>query len=177
VVPEAVIEQGEHGDRPSGEGWFVLNARDSQWVHSDEMGSAVLFEGDSKFQEIGVNIQVLNPGQPNCMYHGEECEENFLVLAGECLLLIEGEQRPLKAWDFVHCPPWTEHVFVGAGNGPCAVLMIGTRGRGEGIIYPVSELALGHGAGVEQETSEPEQAYARFGGLRPGRAPSDALPG
>ncbi len=101
-------------------------------------------------------------GQSNCMYHGEATQEDFLILAGECLLLVEGEERPLKAWDFVHCPAWTEHVFVGAGSGPCAILMIGSRVKEDAIIYPVSEVAQKHGAGVEQETTEPREAYARF---------------
>ena len=80
---------------------------------------------------IGINIQVLQPGEPNCMYHGETGQEDFLVLSGECLLLIEGEERPLKQWDFVHSPPWTEHVFVGAGDGPCVILMVGARPENE----------------------------------------------
>jgi uncharacterized cupin superfamily protein len=95
------------------------------------------------------------------MYHGEEEQEDFLVLAGECLLLIEGEERPLKAWDFVHCPSGTEHVFVGAGTGPCAVLAVGSRSGG-GVVYPASELAQRHGAGVPVETRKPEEAYADF---------------
>ena len=90
-------------------------------------------------------------------------QEDFLVLSGECLLLIEGEERRLKAWDFVHCPNWTEHIFVGAGNGPCLVLGVGARRKGRGIRYPVNALALKYGAGVEIETSDPKEAYARFG--------------
>jgi quercetin dioxygenase-like cupin family protein len=95
------------------------------------------------------------------MYHGEDEQENFLVLSGECLLLIEGEERPLKQWDFVHCPPWTEHVFVGAGNGPCTVLAVGTR-TGDGVVYPESELAQRHRAGVERETRVGKEAYEGY---------------
>ncbi|MCI0636052.1 MAG: cupin domain-containing protein, partial [Actinobacteria bacterium] len=146
TVPEAKLNPTEHGLVPEGEGWFVVNAREARWWHSDELGRAVLFEGEPRFAEVGVNIQVLQPGQPNCMYHGEDCQENFLVLSGECLLLIEGEERPLRAWDFVHCPPWTEHVFVGAGLGPCAILMVGRR-PDDAVRYPVAEVALRHGAG------------------------------
>jgi uncharacterized cupin superfamily protein len=93
------------------------------------------------------------------MYHRENEQEDFLVLAGECLLLVEGQERHLHQWDFVHCPPWTEHVLVGAGDGPCAVLALGARTGGD-IVYPVSELALRHGAGVERETPNPQEAYA-----------------
>jgi uncharacterized cupin superfamily protein len=102
---------------------------------------------------------VLEPGQAACYYHGEDEQEDFLVLSGECLLLIEGQERRLGAWDFVHCPQWTEHVFVGAGDGLCAVLAVGTRSDGD-VIYPASELARRHRAGVEHETRAPEEAYA-----------------
>ena len=156
------MEDGPGGKAPAGDGWFVVNARDSRWVHHDELGSAVEFEShDHRFPHYGVDIQVLQPGQPNCMYHGENIQEDFLVLSGECLLLVEGEERPLKAWDFVHCPDWTEHVFVGAGDGPCVVLMVGARPDTE-VIYPVADVALRHGAGVERETPSPDEAYAPY---------------
>jgi len=112
------------------------------------------------------------------MYHGEVTQEDFLILAGECLLLVEGEERLLKAWDFVHCPAWTEHVFVGAGSGPCAILMIGARAGGEDghVRYPVAEVAQKHGAGVEQETTKPAEAYARFPKWKRGRLAAVGLP-
>jgi uncharacterized cupin superfamily protein len=165
MIPEATMAQTEAGLVPEGEGWFVVNAREARWWHTDELGRAVLFEGEPRFAEIGINIQVLEPGQPNCMYHGEGAQEDFLVLSGECLLLVEGEERRLKAWDFVHCPPWTEHVFVGAGPGACAILMIGKRPE-TGLRYPVVDVALRHGAGVEKETDKGSEAYARFGEMR-----------
>ncbi len=161
MIPEASYARTETGIVPEGEGWFVVNARDARWYTGD-FGFFTRFEGKSaRFEALGVNIGVLEPGEPSSMYHGENEQEDFLVLAGECLLLIEGEERSLRAWDFVHCPPWTEHVFVGAGNGPCAILAVGTRTTGE-VIYPESELARRHGAGVESATSDPGQAYARF---------------
>lgn len=161
MVPEARLESTEHGLVPQGEGWFVLNARDALWKESD-FGPYTRFEGEARFPQIGLNIGVLQPGQPSCMYHGEGAQENFLVLSGSCLLLIEGEERPLRAWDFVHCPAWAEHVLVGAGDGPCVVLAVGAR-PDDGVIYPASELAQRHGAGVERETREPAEAYASFG--------------
>ncbi len=161
-VREARMERDADGVQASGPGWYVVNARDARWWHHDELGSAVTFEGDERFPHFGINIQVLKPGEPNCMYHGEEAQEDFLVLAGECLLLIEGEERPLRQWDFIHCPPWAEHVFVGAGDGPCVILMVGARNAGDGLIYPVNETARRHDAGVEHETDTGEVAYARF---------------
>ncbi len=161
TVPEAPLQPADGGLVPGGEGWFVLNARDARWS-GGELGVYTPFEGETRFPGLGINISVLEPGQPSCMYHGEDAQEDFLVLAGECLLLIEGQERRLRAWDFVHCPAWTEHVFVGAGEGHCAILAVGVRVSEEDVVYPVSELAQRHGAGVEQETRDPGEAYARF---------------
>jgi uncharacterized cupin superfamily protein len=179
-VPEAPLEERDGGLVPTGPGWFVVNAREAQWIFTDEMGSAVVFEGreeGARFPQVGINIQVLRPGQPNCMYHGENAQEAFLVLSGEPVLIIEGEERQLRPWDFVHCPPWAEHVFVGAGDGPSAILMIGARPETEELIYPRNEAALRHGAGVEQDTPNAEEAYARFERPAPGPYRDGALPG
>lgn len=178
MVPEAPLEQDEAGRSPAGEGWFVLNARDARWLDFGELGLACFFEGKrARFDQLGINLNILQPGEPNCMYHGEDDQEDFLVLSGECLLIVEGEERRLGAWDFVHCPPWTEHAFVGAGDEPCLLLAVGSRTRteGSGIRYPVNEAALRHGAGVETETSDPDEAYARFAAPRPVPCP-DELP-
>jgi uncharacterized cupin superfamily protein len=177
MADEAQLEQSANGVVPNGEGWFVVNARESRWWHHDTFGSAVTFEGEARFPDFGINIQVLEPGEPNCMYHGENAQEDFLVLAGECLLLVEGEERPLRQWDFVHCPPWTQHIFVGAGEGSCAILMIGARTREKHIVYPESELARRHGGGVKSETSSPAEAYAPFPHWRAARPEGwDELP-
>ena len=177
MVPQARLAQTDEGLVPESEGWFVLNARDARWWRHDTFGAAVVFEGDDvRFPELGINIQVLAPGQPNCMYHGENAQEDFLVLYGECLLLVEGEERPLKQWDFVHCPAWTEHVFVGAGDGPCAVLMVGSRPKEEELLYPAADVARRHGAAVEEETRSGREAYAAFPRSIPVRYPDDALP-
>lgn len=160
--PEAPLNRTEIGAAvPAGGGWFVLNAADARWLDGP-LGAYPRFEGEARFPQLGFNISVLAPGQPACMYHGEDEQEDFLVLAGECLLLIEGRERPLHAWDFVHCPPWTEHVFVGAGNGPCTILAVGTRLR-DAVVYPASELAQRHGAGVARGTRDPAEAYAELG--------------
>jgi uncharacterized cupin superfamily protein len=160
MVPEAQLTPTDGGHVPAGEGWFVLNARDAKWLDG-HWGAYTRFEGpgDARFKQIGLNIGVLSPGQAACYYHGENEQEDFLVLQGECLLLIEGVERPLRQWDFVHCPPWAEHVFVGAGDGPCTLLAIGSRSS-DGVVYPRSELALKHKAGVERETRDADEAYA-----------------
>jgi uncharacterized cupin superfamily protein len=174
VVAEAPLEKTEAGLVPAGEGWFVLNARDARWFASDGLGFFCPFEGESaRFVQLGVNLNILPPGEPGSLHHAEEAQEDFLVLAGECLLLVEGQERLLQAWDFVHCPPWTEHVFVGTGNGPCLLLATGARRQGKAIRYPVDEVALKHGAGVDKETADPKEAYARFGDDRPVSSPSE----
>jgi uncharacterized cupin superfamily protein len=176
MVQEAELAQTGDGLAAQGDGWFVVNAREARWRHGDVFGSSCNFEGDAHFSGLGINIRVLNPGQPNCMYHAENGQEDFLVLAGECLLLVEGTERPLKQWDFVHCPAWTEHVFVGAGSGPCVILMVGARPETEELLYPVVDVARKHDAGVEQETTSGDEAYAAFsipptGPYRPGLLP------
>ena len=163
AVPEAQLKKTDAGLIPQGEGWFVLNARDASWIRSEERGQDTDFEGGQEWAELGFRIHVLMPGQRNGMYHGESGQEGFLVVAGECVLVIEGDERRLKAWDFVHCPPWTRHVFVGAGRGPCVIVMTGSRVGGFEVLYPVSEVAAKHDASVLEETSKPDEAYARFG--------------
>ena len=179
MVEEARLGTLEGGRYPETEGWFVLNTREALWWQSEKAGRYVRFEGKeaARFPEFGINIHVLAPGEPNCMYHGEDVQEDFLVLSGECLLLVEGEERRLRAWDFVHCPAWTEHVFIGAGDGPCAILMVGSRKRDDPVRYPVSELAKRHGASVEKETTDPREAYAGWGELEPVPYREGDLPG
>ena len=130
-MKEARLQETEHGLVPEGEGWFVLNTMEAAWAESAEFGRYTRWEGkgDARFPEVGINIGVMQPGQPACMYHGEDAQENFLVLAGEGILIIEGEERPLRAWDFVHCPAWAKHVIVAAGSEPLVVLAVGARNR------------------------------------------------
>jgi uncharacterized cupin superfamily protein len=166
MVPEAPLEQTETGLVPAGDGWFVLNAREARWRHREGRGERLPFEGDAApFPQVGISLFVLAPGEPIGMYHWEADQEDFLVLSGEALLIIEGEERPLRQWDFVHCPAETNHMIVGAGEAPCAVLAVGARehqgGAGWGG-YTVEPAALRHGAGVEEETTDAERAYARF---------------
>jgi uncharacterized cupin superfamily protein len=170
VVPEAELVSTERGLVPKGEGWFVLNARETQWWRREGRGAlcefeGAGFEGAADFHQLGINLTVLGPGEPMSMYHWEADQEDFLVLSGEALLIVEGEERPLLRWDLAHCPAGTKHTIVGAGDRPCVVLAVGARNRSTGDDwggYTVDEIALRHGAGVERETTEPPQAYARF---------------
>jgi uncharacterized cupin superfamily protein len=173
---EARLVEHEGGLVAEGEGWFVVNAAQAPWWRSDDRGASCYFEGEHDFPEVGIRLKALWPGQPNGMYHFEGAQEDFLVLAGECLLLIEGEERLLQPWDFVHCPAGTEHIFVGAGEEPCLILMVGARGGEETVTYPVSELARRYGASVERATSDPEQAYARSSSGETGPVPTSVLP-
>lgn len=160
MTEEAQLEKKEGGYTPKSEGWFILHASEAPWVRSKRFGVICNFQGDTPFPQIGVNIHVVQPGQPACLYHREDAQEDFFVLSGECILLIEGEERRLKAGHFVHCPPGTTHVFVGAGEGPCAIFMMGYRPPEKRLCYPVSKLAAKHGASVQTETTNPQEAYA-----------------
>ena len=168
-VPEIVPRETKHGLVADGDGWFVINAGESRWNDTGPFGFYCNFEGKRRFKQLGLNLNVLEPGQAIGLYHRERAQEDFLVLAGECLLLVEGQERRLHAWDFVHCPAGTGHVIVGAGEGPCLVLAVGARERSTGAdwgAYTVDAAALRHGAGVERETTDPAEAYARFGSSR-----------
>lgn len=175
MVTESELVATEHGRVPKGQGWFILNAREAQWW--ERTGRGVLcefegagFEGAADFEQVGVNLTVLAPGEPMAMYHREHDQEDFLLLSGEALAIVEGEERRMRRWDFLHCPPGTNHVIVGAGNEPCLVLAVGARDRSTGPdwgAYTVDAAAQCHGAGVEHETTDAKEAYARFppGGL------------
>jgi uncharacterized cupin superfamily protein len=181
MVDEARLEDVGSGLAPVSPGWFVVNVTEAAWLCHDAFGGRCVFESTGRvlaerpdlepqhFDQLGYTLAVLEPGKPSGMYHAESSQEDFLVLMGECLLLIEEEERPLRAWDFVHCPPGTRHAFVGTGDGPCVILMTGARREGDTIVYPVSEAARARGAGVETQTPSPSEAYARFGHWRLGR--------
>jgi uncharacterized cupin superfamily protein len=173
-VPEARLEESGSGLAPASDGWFVVNVRDAEWWSADTRGARCAFEseyGDApvEFPQLGINVTVLEPGQTS-LYHAEENQEAFLVVSGECSLLVEGEERRLRPWDFFHSPPWTEHAFVGAGDEPCVIVMVGSR-TGPGVRYPASELAARHGASVAEETSDWRKAYANVEPFRRERPP------
>src|SRR5215218_7197035 len=178
---EARLETAGSGLVPVGPGWFVVNVAEAAWVRYDAFGGRCVFEASERvlqerhdleprhFDQLGFTLAVLEPGKPTGMYHAESGQEDFLVLAGECLLLIEEEERPLRAWDFVHCPPGTRHTFVGTGEGPCVIFMTGARREGGTIVYPVWGTARARDAGVDTETPRPSEAYAPFPSWRLGR--------
>jgi uncharacterized cupin superfamily protein len=144
-------------------GWFVRNMRDAEWRHAPGRGAVCVvgddFEGEREFEQLGVNPFVLEPGDPMSLYHWEADQEDFLVVSGEAVLIIEGEERQLRAWDFVHCPPNTKHVIIGAGSGPCLVIAVGGRER-DRLGFPVDDVARRHGASVEKDTTDGGEAYA-----------------
>ena len=171
----AQLEDFGSGLAPVTEGWFVVNVRDAEWFFAETRGARCAFEneyGDTpiEFAQLGINVTVLTSGQTT-LYHGEASQEAFLVLAGECTLVVENEERRLGPWDFFHAPPWTEHAFVGAGDEPCVILMVGARSD-PGVRYPVSERAALHGASVAEATSGWRQAYATVEWFRRERPPS-----
>jgi uncharacterized cupin superfamily protein len=181
MVEEARLDDAGSGLTPVSPGWFVVNVADAAWLRNDAFGGRCVFESSRRvladrpdaepqmFADTGFTLAVLEPGKPSGMYHAESAQEDFLVLAGSCLLLIEDDELRLRAWDFVHCPAGTRHTFVGTGDGPCAIFMTGARREGKTLLYPVAEHALARGAGVGTETNDPMEAYASFGHWHLGR--------
>jgi uncharacterized cupin superfamily protein len=170
VVPESKLEPSEHGLVPHGRGWFVLNMRAAEWRHVEGRGAVCVlgddFEGERRFEQLGVNAFVLRPGEPMAMYHREADQEDFLVVAGEAVLVVEGKERHLHPWDFVHCPQHTSHVIVGSGTGPCLVIAVGAREH-DSLDFPVDDTAKRHGASVDEATTDGGAAYAGVPGRRP----------
>lgn len=164
-VEEARSEETPYGRYVTSDGWFVLNLAGALAVRNAEKGGAVypLEAREARFRDFGVNVRVFSPGEPNALYHAETGQEGFLVLSGECTLVVEEQERTLRQWDYFHCPSETRHVLVG-GDEPCVVLMIGARPETETLHYPVSDVAAKYGASVAEETYEPDEAYADWPG-------------
>jgi uncharacterized cupin superfamily protein len=186
VVPEARLEETEAGLVPAGAGWFVMNVRDARWFHKPGQGDSVPltgsdeFEAETYFSMLGMAIRVVGPGEPSGTYHWETEQEDFLVLSGEGLLIVEGQERKLRQWDFVHCPPETRHAFVGAGEGPCVFLAVSSRQfqkDGPWGYYCVDETAARYNASSPEETQDGGIAYARFAPDQETRYPGGLLPG
>ncbi len=147
--------------KPEGDGWFVVNVADAMSMGMNEAQYGFIFEGAPRsFPHFGINLRVLGPGKPAAVYHAESGQEAFLVLQGGCVLIVEEQERTLRQWDFVHCPPHTAHVIIGAGEGPCIVLMVGARNAGSELIYPASQTAATYGASAANDTTDPAEAYA-----------------
>jgi uncharacterized cupin superfamily protein len=164
-LPEAELAETLHGFVPHDDGWFVVNVGETVGYANAQAGTYQMFESpERRFPDFGIGIHVLWPGQPNARYHQEAAQEGFLVLSGECVVLVEEQERTLRAWDYFHCPGGTRHILVGAGDGPCAVLMVGSRPADNPIFYPVSEVASRHGASVAAPTTEPSEAYTDWPG-------------
>lgn len=160
-VEEAHVQETPYGRYVTSDGWFVHALTDALAVRFEQGGALYPLEPrEAPFRDLGVNVRVLWPGDANALYHHEDAQEGFLVLEGECLLIVEEQERPLRRLDYFHCPPGTRHVIVGAGDRPCVVLMIGARRAQETFGYPVSDVAAKYGASVSTETSNPDEAYA-----------------
>src|SRR4051794_592273 len=176
MVPEGPVQKTEDGLVPGSPGWVVVNAKEARWRKRPGRGYSLPLSGwsdeecETQFPQLGVNLIVLRPGEPLAMYHWEADTEGFLVIAGEPLLIIEGEERPLRQWDYVHCPPGTNHIIVGAGDAVSVVLAVSSRAHmatSEWGGYTADPAATRHGAGVDEDTTDADEAYARFPDSRP----------
>ena len=159
-MKEAELRETETGLVPEGKGWFVLNLRDASWTTLPGGGTWVGFGADGVQQQIGVGVHILPPGESPGRYHAESDQEGFLVLAGECVLIVEGEERRLRQWDYFHCPPGTAHITIGASEEPCAIFMLGARTPGKLLDYTPNDLAARHGASVTERVDNSKDAYA-----------------
>ena len=184
-MSEAKLERTEAGLVAASEGWFVMNAREARWIDQPGRGWNLpltgwnSYEAETYFPMLGMAIRVLEPGKPSGTYHWETEQEDFLVLHGEAILLVEGEERPLRQWDFVHCPPETKHAFAGAGDGPCVLLCASSRQfqkDGPWGYYCVDETAARYNASSPEETQDNSIAYGRFGERHPAPYPDGLLP-
>ena len=172
MVPEAALEQTDAGAVPAAPGWFVLNAREARWFRTPGLGYGLGLTGENEYEAeaffpmLGMSIRVMKPGEPSTTYHWETEQEDFLVLSGEAILIIEGQERSLRRWDFVHCPPEARHSFVGAGTGPCVLLCASSRQfqkDGPWGYYCSDPVAQRYNAAAPEDTQDTELAYARFG--------------
>lgn len=169
---EAKIEETPAGRLPADDGWFILNLAEIGWRAIPGNGTWCIFESpNAPSRTLGIGVHVLQPGEPPCMYHRESDQEGFLVIAGECLAIVEGQERRMRTWDYLHCPPETEHITIGAGAGPCAILMVGTRMPHGTTHYPAEPVAARHGAAVDTPTDDAKEAYAGRPQSEPARSP------
>jgi quercetin dioxygenase-like cupin family protein len=161
MANEARLEQTETGLIPADDGWFIANVADLRWETVPGGGAWCGFESpNAPSPLLGIGVHVLHPGDTPGYYHAESNQEGFLVLSGECIAIVEGEERRLRAWDYLHCPPGTAHITVGAGDEPCALLMVGTRSPDATIDYIVEPAAAEYGASVETASNSPREVYA-----------------
>jgi uncharacterized cupin superfamily protein len=186
MVGEAKLHDTDAGLVPASEGWFVMNARDARWFEWGRQGISLPltghdeYEAETFFGMLGMSIRVINPGQPSTVYHWETEQEDFLVLHGEAILIVEGQERPVRQWDFVHCPPETRHAFAGAGDRPCVLLCASSRQfqkDGTWGFYCADETAARYNADSPEDTQDGSIAYARFPEATPSRYREGSLPG
>jgi len=143
--------------------WLARNVRDLEWTENAMGAYCDLLQGDDDTaEEFAINLNVLGKGQPMAIYHHEPHQEGFLVLRGECELIVDGDSRPLRQWDYVHTARDVPHVIVGAGDEPALVLAVGGRVGGGDATYPPEALAARYGASTSDEL-DARAAYAQFG--------------
>ena len=169
MVTEARLERVASGLAPVTPGWFIVNTADAAWTYNEAYGGVCIFESDEfvlkdrpdltayEKPDAGFTIRVVPPGTPSTLYHAESVQEDFFILMGECVLIIEDQERHLRAWDFVHCPPMTAHAFVAKEPGPCVILATGNRRDDFDRLDRGSEVAHRYDAGPELDGTEHER--------------------
>jgi uncharacterized cupin superfamily protein len=169
---EARIERTEAGIVPADDGWFILNLAEIGWETVPGGGTWCSFESPAaRSPLLGIGVHVLPPGEAPGFYHAESNQEGFLVLSGECVAIVEGQERRMGPWDYLHCPPGTAHITIGTGDAPCAILMVGTRSPDQTVHYLPDPAAARHGAAVPVATDSAKEAYAQRPPFTPARSP------
>jgi uncharacterized cupin superfamily protein len=172
MTDKARMEPTETGLVPADDGWFIANVAELGWETVPGGGAWCGFGSPSAPSPVlGIGVHVLWPGDTPGYYHAESNQEGFLVLSGECIAVVEGEEHRMRAWDYLHCPPGTAHITVGAGDGPCALLMVGTRSPDRAIRYLVEPAAAKYGAAVETESDSPREVYKDRPPIAPAKSP------
>ena len=161
---EAEIETTPEGKVPADDGWYVLNLGEMAWETVPPYGAWLGFDA-------GIHVHVLQPGESNGYYHAEDAQEGFLVLSGECIAVIENEERRLRRWDYFRSPPGTAHITIGAGDEPCAILMFGAPDPQRKVSWIANETAAKYGASVERTTSVGTEVYGELSAPERVRAP------
>ena len=151
-MQEAQFETTPEGQVPADDGWFIRNLGELAW-------ETVPGFGVWRDLGVGLHIHVLQPGEAGGYYHAEEATEGFVVLSGECVAIVEGQERRMRRWDFLHSPPGTAHITVGAGDEPCAILMFGSPDPSRKVEWIANETAARHGASVAKTTGQAREAY------------------
>ena len=176
MVPEAELQETEQGRVATGDGWYVVNARDTRWYYVQGRGAFCDLEGDQDFTQLGINVMTLGPGEAMAMYHWEADQEDFLVVSGEALLDRRGRGAPAACLGLRALP--AEDEAHDRRRGSRVRRRRRRRARSTpsttrtGAATRSTRSRCGTRPGVEQETTVPDEAYAAVRAKHGAREPT-----